>query len=365
MRRIFFALICGLLAISNTTAQGRDDKKQYDLLGPVKTVEVGRIDYPLKDGKGVAGERHPHYRITFNEAGRKSEEITYELQDGSIVNKVVYAYDKEGRLQGYETFSRVADKTLSKPQKTFFKLDEKGNVVEHVYYQPDGTLGSRFLYKYDAKGNKLEEISYSWNGTRMGKLINTYDEAGHQLTQTSYNEDDSVAWKSTNTYNSKGQKIEWLQVIGGIVRYRETYNYDDKNRLVEQETFEYNQTPGLRASHSPEPGKIIYTYNDKERTKEVAIYNEDGSLKEKTFYQLDERGNEVERKAFKADGSMKNTEVYWYDKGKLLRSLSGIESAKFEYDSKGNWTRKTRQIQPANSPEPEAYSTEYRDITYY
>ena len=365
MRRIFFALIFAFTAIFNADAQGRDDKKPHDLVGPVKTVEVGRIEYTLRDGKGVAGGRLPHYRITFNEAGRKTEEITYELQSGTVTNKVVYAYDKQGRLQDYETYSSVVDKTLSQPQKSSYKYDEKGNVVEFVYYQSDGTLGGRFLYKYDAKGNKLEEIIYSWNGTRIGKLLNTYDEAGNHLTQTSYNEDDSISWKSVNTYNARGHKIEWVQAIAGIVRYRVTYNYDDKNRLVEQEIFEYNQTPNLRSSHAPEPGKILYSYNDKERVKEVAVYDEGGSLKEKTIYLLDERGNEVGRRAFKADGSPNPTAVHWYDKSKLLRTLSGIETTRYEYDSRGNWVRKVRLIQPADAREPEAYSIEYRDITYF
>jgi hypothetical protein len=365
MRRIFSALIFLFLALSIAAAQGRDDRKQHDLVGPVKTVVVGRLEYTLKNGRSVAGKRIPNHMITFDEAGNKTEEVSYDPNSGSITSKAVYAYNKEGRLKSYESYSSAVDKTLSTPQKNEYKLDDKGNVIEQVNYQSDGTLGSRFLYKYDAKGNKTEEIFYGRNGSRMGKLLNTYDEAGHQLTTTSYNEDDSISWKIVVTYNTKGNKTEWVQYLTGILRYRITYNYDDKSRVIEQETFEYNKTPNLRSSHAPVPGKIIYTYNDTKRTKEIETYNEDGSLKDKMIYLMDERGNEVGWRTFNADGSPKETALYWYDKTTLLRKLSGIETANIEYDPTGNWIKKVRLIKSADAAEPEAYSTEYRDITYY
>jgi hypothetical protein len=364
MRRFVFALILALSAISTAAAQGKDHKKQHDLLGPVKTVESGRIEYTINDGESVPGRRLPNQKLTFNEAGDKTEEISYD-QSGAMTSKTVYAYDREGRLQGYDSYSSIVDKTFSKPQKNAYKLDDKGNVLEYVNYQSDGSLGNRFIYRYDAKGNKLEEAFYAWNGTRTGKLLNTYDEAGRILSQASYNMDDSVAWKSAYVYNAKGQKVEATQYIAGNLRYRVTFNYDDRNRLVEQMTLEFNKTPGLRSSHAPEPGKIIYSYDDRERTKEVTTYKEDGTLKDRWIYQLDERGQETGLKIFNADGSPKYTEIFWYDNGRLLRKLSGIQMAKYEYDSKGNWIKKVMMIQPPGAAEPEVYTVEYRDITYY
>src|SRR5215210_7325628 len=154
MRRLSLTLILFFLSLNLAAAQGRDDKKQHDLVGPVKTVEAGRIEYTVKDGKSVAGRRLPSHKITFNEAGNKTEEISYD-QDGSITSRTVYAYDKAGRIQGYDTYSSVTDKSLTEPQKNLYKLDDKGNVVEYTNYQTDGTPASKFLYKYDAQGNKL------------------------------------------------------------------------------------------------------------------------------------------------------------------------------------------------------------------
>ena len=80
----------------------------------------------------------------------------------------------------------------------------------------------------------------------------------------------------------------------------------------------------------------------------MLTYEVDGTLKEKIAYAYDERKNEVGLTVFNADGSVKN--------GWLIN---------FEYDSYGNWTRKTRLIKPEKGGDPQPYSAERRVITYY
>jgi hypothetical protein len=110
MKRVFLALIFSFLAISFAAAQGGDDKKQHELVGHVKTVEVGRIEYTLVNGKSLAGKRIPNHMITFSEEGKKTEEISCD-QNGTISHKVVYAYDKQGKLKSYESSSAIREIT--------------------------------------------------------------------------------------------------------------------------------------------------------------------------------------------------------------------------------------------------------------
>ena len=95
---------------------------------------------------------------------------------------------------------------------------------------------------------------------------------------------------------------------------------------------------------------MVYTYDDEKRTKEVATYQVDGTLKEKVVYAYDERKNEIGLTVFNADGSLKNGET----------RLTNIE-----YDAYGNWTRKIRLIQSEKGGQPQAYHAELRVITYY
>jgi hypothetical protein len=88
-------------------------------------------------------------------------------------------------------------------------------------------------------------------------------------------------------------------------------------------------------------------------------------LKSKEVRTVDEKGNEAGVASFDEKGSPKNTDIQWYDKNKLVRTLSGRLLITFEYDSHGNWTKKIRSILPAGAKEAEPYSAEYRIITYY
>lgn len=362
--------LIGLLLIlgcaSAAHSQPKSDAEKAGLLGRVKSVEWGRIEYPLKDGRGVEGKKIPVQLTTFNEDGNKAG-VTSFNEDGSVSVKVTYLYDGQGRGVGTEGYSVMKQGKGGKTyrQKSVYTLDERGNRVEEVGYQSDGTLSHRRLSKYDAKGNKIEDVYYSWNGSRVGKLAYTYDERGNELTQTSYDADDAVSFKTASTYDAQGRKTEWVQHIGETLRYRMLYRYDEKGRLKEHETFEYGVPPHARSSHAPVPGRVVFTYDDDKGTKEEATYDAEGALERKVVTGLDGKGNEIARSEFAADGSRKYSQLQWYDKDKLVRTVDGESSTKVGYDEQGNWTRKTFLIRPKDSDRPEAHGGEYRIITYY
>ncbi len=347
--------------------QSKSDAETAGLSGRVKSVEWGRIEYPLRDGRGVEGKKIPIQLTTYNEDGNTTEVTTFK-EDGSVLVKATYLYDGQGRNVGIESHGSLGqgkdEKTYK--QKVVYTLDERGNRVEEVGYQTDGTLSHRRVNRYDAKGNKVEDTFYSWNGYRNGKTLSTYDDRGHELTQISYNADDSVSYKTVNTYDARGNKTERVHYIGGTLRYRMLYAYDERGRLKEGETFEYNATPNVRSrSPAPAPGRIVFTYDDDKGTKEEATYNEEGALVRVVVTRTDDRGNQIGRAEFAADGSPKYSQLSWYDRDKLLRAVGGESSTLIEYDAKGNWTRKTHLIRPKDSDKPEAHGAEYRVVTYY
>jgi len=333
------------------------------LLGPVKSLEAGLVDYQRDQGKSVEGTRRLFQKLSFDERGNRIEAMHY--QDGDILERLVYTYDVLGRNTGYDEYFALTKKALQGPRKHVYTLNADGKIVEYMVYDTGGTVADRFTYEYDAKGNKIEEVFYGWTGERHSRLVYTYDEAGHNLTQTSYNGEE-VSWKTVNTYDAAGHQLEWAQYISGVLRYKRLQKYDRQGRVAEQETIEYNAPPSnLRASHAPIPGKVVYAYNERERSTEISTYDPDGSLKSKEVRTVDEKGNDTGFTLFDEKGSPKNTDILWYDKNKLVRTLSGRLLITIEYDSHGNWTKKIRSILPAGAKESEPYSAEYRIITYY
>src|SRR5262245_20291278 len=95
----------------------------------------------------------------------------------------------------------------------------------------------------------------------------------------------------------------------------------------------------------------------------------DGSSKKRIIYTYDDKGNEIERMSFKSDGSPDDLELQFYDNvqngNKFLGKLSGKSLAEFEYDSHGNWTRKTYLIQSGKDGKSQRYRIEERVITYH
>jgi len=330
----------------------------------VKSVEVWRVEYSLGEGGSVETRRFPFRKTTYDEKGDRVEELTWAPGSPSY-SRFVYTYDDAGRNTGYEEYSSIVDKKTAKPRRHVYRLDDAGRTVEYIVYESDGSAGSRFTYAFDAAGNKTEEAFYSWQGVRTGRLVYTYDAGGRLLTQTSYNADAAVGWKNVNAYDPQGNKTESAQYHGETLRYKFFYKYDAKGRVREMETREFNAVPNLRTSHGPEPGRVVYTYDDGRRTKEVARYDEHGVLKQRLVYATDEKGNDAGVFELNADGSPKSTELRRYEKSVLLGTLSGVPAVEFVYDARGNWTRKTSVVKPAGASKSEPYWAEHREIVYY
>ena len=365
------SLALGLLLVVSASSgavwaqggEGKSDVERAGLAGRVRSVEAGRIEYTVKDGRGVEARRVPVRKTTYDERGNKAEEVMYG-EGGAPSARAVYTYDAAGRNTGYEEYHTAFDKSLSKPRRHVYTLDGAGRRVEYTVYEPDGSVGSRFTYAYDAAGNKTEEAFYSWQGARMGRSVYTYDAAGRLLAQTSYNEGDVPGWRLVNLYDAQGLKTEAAQYQGETLRYRFFYRYDGKGRVKEVETREFNAVPGLRASHSPEPGRVVYTYDDEKRTREVATYDERGTLKRRMLYSLDEKGNDAGATELNADGSVKPRELRYEMDGRL-HTVSGTPTAEYVRDAQGNWTRKTFLVRPAGAERAEPYWGEFREIVYY
>lgn len=345
IRKFCASLVLCFLSLTPVAAQSQTDRDRDGLVGPVKSVEAYLIDFVQKEEK-----RRPSFTTTYNTEGNISKRATYD-STGAISARYVHTYDANGRSTGYEEYAAMLDKTLTIPRRHVYKLNEEGRKVEYIVFESNGTVGTRFVYKYDPKGNLIEQQWYPHTGQLGGSLIYTFDEKGKQTSETSYEGSGALSWKSISKYDNNGNKTEWVHYERKSLRYKIHFTYDDKGRVVEQETMDFNISPGaLPPTHSPQAGKVTYTYDDDKRTREVATYAVDGTLKEKTVYAYDERKNEIGVTTFNADGSLKNGEMLLID---------------IEYDSHGNWTRKTRLVQYEKGGQIQAAYAELRVITYY
>lgn len=360
---------CLLLAAAAAAAQKQTDREHQGLLGPVKSVETYVVNYTLRGGKTVRGARVPWQKAVYAGDGRLTESVTHDPR-GGVLERLVYTFDESNRPTGYEEYASAVDRTLTAARRHVYEVDAAGRRTEYRVYETDGSPAGRFTYKYDGGGNLAEEAYYYHTGKLGGRTVYAYDAGGRRVAQTTFDGEGNVAWKAVWSYDERGRVAEDVRYEGEKLRYRIVSKYDERGRLTETETVESGGVPGLRSTHAPEAGRVVHTYDDAKRTKEVASYGPDGSLKWRRVYAYDENGKEVGQWALRADGTPEPFELKFYDDihtpGSPFRgTLSGRPHVEFEYDDRGNWTRKRFIIRPSAGGPPQTYREEERVISYH
>lgn len=314
IKRVPIFFIVATFCVGAGKAQSKTDREAAGLLGPVQTVTTEIAEFASKDGKNVEGPRMPVRSVSYDARGNQVKRVDFN-RDGSVAQTIVYTYDAAGRSTGYEDYTPG----LTTPRKHVYVLDQSGRRTEYKMIQPTGSpADEKYLYQYDDKGNKASEELYH-KKTLVSRNENAYDEQGRLISQIIYNADGSVAAGIGNSFAPDGKPVERTRHDGDLLTYRVRYKYDDKGRLAELETVgSYVEMDSHAEGYVT--GKVVYVYKGKDRPKETLVYNPDGSLRER---------------------------------------------AVFDYDSRGNWTKRTRRV-PGTTARKEALAQiEYRTITYH
>lgn len=310
-----FILACASCAV--VSAQAKTDRELAGLRGAVKSVKTEAVEFTPKEGGGsVEGKRVPAQSVAYDERGHRLRQVDYN-HDGSVAQTLVYTFDERGRPTGYEEYTG----TLDAPRRHVYVTDEEGRRIEYRIVQPDGAGGEKYLYKYDAAGNLVEEALREHKGALVSRNTFAYDDAGRQLSQTRYDADGSLSSTYSITYDAHGKPVERVRHEGGILTYRIRYTYDSKRRLITQETVGSVLEADVPPTEAHAPGRVVYVYKGKDWPREAIAYDADGPVRERLAY---------------------------------------------EYDSRGNWVKKTRIIRPGTGPTArESRRVEYRTITYF
>jgi len=205
------------------------------------------------------------------------------------------------------------------------------------------------------------EIQYlsktEWTKTLPRFSITTYNEKGNQLREESYDFKNNLVQITVFGYLDGGRvsaskfirrEYDTLPLVRrGVLssnkemdpryQHRFEYKYDEKKRLIEQTDL---------LSNGEFVKRHVYKYEAKQ--KEELVYSETGSLTYRELYILDDKGNEIEDINFEPDGSVNWKISYTY-----------------EFDSHGNWTKRTMNVLSDRDRLIEAASVDLRTITYY
>ncbi len=356
-----FATLLILLALLApfTSAQTISDWQRDNLVGSVRSIQLEFAEANIVDGKLVESKRWPHQRVLYNERGQELERVNFK-KDGSIEDRAVIRYDSEGRIIGYGDAKK--DRKYS-----IVEYDSKNNRKDVRMYEGD-VLQMREVYTYDDKGQKIAQsriadsgayhvrITYAYNPaeqlTEMAvyysevleeKHLKTYDGGGKLVKEVSLSYQFSGHNSTVEYVYDKSGRVAETRVDTEILWSKVQTRYDAKGRVAQRETFMGYKKPNVFQSHGPEPGKVVFRYNERGQVLEEAFYAPDGRLNHKTVSTYNEVGNLIEQ-------------VY-------VRKGSDDLKVSYEYDLQGNWVKK---MQPDTDHTGRKYIyIQYRTITYY
>jgi YD repeat-containing protein len=251
---------------------------------------------------------------------RSVREESGTWEKGSQVLIETTSYDTKGNIVQTETAFYDVDGTtvIGRKLKSNYLYNDKGTLikiestwddgspasVEHIQdsgtkkvetvLDPDGSLKHKRTYFYERE-RKVKETLNDASGSIVSKVIYTYDKNGN-LTQTiSYKDDKSIDHRDVYAYDKNGNRIEVTTYRSdNSIDNKVTYTYDEKRHKTKSVIDKYKMDGSLN-------GKRVTLYNEREYLTETSTYNAEGSLQEKEThsYEFDSIGNWIKKTTLK------------------------------------------------------------------
>jgi hypothetical protein len=216
--------------------------------------------------------------------------------------------------------------------------DLKGNMTESTFHTNDGTLATKHINARDDKGRLIKVFFYKPNGSLDRKALYTYDTRGKVASIDLIKADGSPINKQRFSYNDNGKMMKAdLREADGSTELDFEYFYDATEKLVEIDYYRSG-----RLDH-----KVFLSYNKKGTRNKGVEYTATGSVLSRSTWVYDDRGNMVEMKHDRADGSFNHKTTFSY-----------------EVDSYGNWIKGYTETRD-KAGTLISKETLYRTITYY
>ncbi len=303
----------------------KTDAEQNGLTGKVKQVQRTCYKAHLKAGMVVQGKIE--LTSTF---GLSNEICTYNINGQKI---------KEQNFNQFGTDIKV--------------INDKGQLTEMSNYNNEGGLRTKLIFIYNEQGKQLESISRLADGSLFYRTEEKYDEQGKHIEHLQYSGvEERIISHEIHSYNEKGNLVSLIDYnIDGSIKSQWLHKYDEQGRAIEQ-IREYTAKENLRSNT-----KQTYKYNQHGDCTEMIYYKFDGSIDlSLTFiYKYNEHGNRIETSTYR-NGNLEATHIIEYDsedqmivhKPKDREELedqmdekSAVKTKQYEYDSHGNWIKKT------------------------
>ena len=254
-------------------------------------------------------------KVDGSEDGKKT---SYNIS--RIINPLVF----EMNCNGFDGEQKINDKFL-------WRYDSNGNIIEFTYFENDSIDRKEFA-KYNEKNKLVEFKTYRSTGKLDNQRNYKYDQYGNEVESVFRSED---SYRITNNiYNTNNQIIEKKEFSDFTNSIRiDRYKYNDEAKLIEENLI----SDGLSLS------KVKITYNSKGKKASITEYDWNNNISKTETFVYNSNVDLIEH-------------IFINENKKIYKS--------FEFDFKGNWTKKTEySVSPPTALPSKYYITE-RKINY-
>lgn len=203
---------------------------EYKVSGSLNSFEQ-RLEYKYNEDFNRTGlafynsknEVTRKYDITYN--GKNPVESYYYDDKGKITGKETYVYDDNGNELSSSSYD--ADGTFR--YKFERKYDKNNNEIEWLGINPNGRKETRQVWEYNDKGLKTVKYFYERYDSLINKETFKYDEKGNLVEHNAFTPEGGQGFFSNDHAFDKNN-----YVLGDTILSRIVNKYDENNNLIER-----------------------------------------------------------------------------------------------------------------------------------
>ena len=248
MRAFLIALLL-LIATLSLHAQSRAVGEQLGFSGPVRVI---RIEAVRTDANGLTGPRVPVSNEAFDERGNVLHHTVFN-PDGSLkwTADWGHAYDTQGRE--IKTYYYNEQGVLTSTGVSVY--DNKGRRTETTLINPNGSINHIRAYFYDENGNNVREAHRNENGSARNVINRKYDADGRMTEEIFIDGEGDLHHRNVLTYDARGNRTGWtlFQSNGTVIQMvRRILSYDERGNVKEALNYLSDNSIGSRETFSYE-----------------------------------------------------------------------------------------------------------------
>ena len=184
-----------------------------------------KIESILTDTKGDLYQTHKFF---YDETGNLKENIGYTLR-GKLFVKSIYSYKENFIIQ---TLNNDSGDFVGQ----YISKYEKGNLIESISNNSNGSVKYKTINKFDKKGKLIESNNFDGN-VLYKKCIFKNNQKENIIHKTCYSSTGIVISDEFIKYDYRGNELEWWSSELNSNKFKYEYKLDSKNNWIEKLVF--------------------------------------------------------------------------------------------------------------------------------